>query len=54
MSTEQFALRVIPDRLTPIDQIPKDTPESLANLVISCFDFDPEKRPSFSHIYSKL
>jgi len=54
MSTEEFALRVIPDKLTPVSQIPKDTPESLANLVKRCFDFAPEKRPSFQEIYNAL
>jgi tyrosine-protein kinase Fer len=54
MTTEQFALRVIPDKLTPVSQIPKDTPKQLATLVASCFDFDPEKRPSFQTIYTSL
>ena len=54
MTTEEFALRVIPQKLTPKDQIPKDTPTELANLVASCFDMDPNKRPSFQEIYNSL
>jgi serine/threonine protein kinase len=54
MTTEAFALRVIPDKLTPVNQIPKDTPEPLASLVRQCFDMNPDKRPSFQTIYNAL
>lgn len=54
MTTEVFALRVIPEKLTPVNQIPRDTPETLANLVKQCFDLHPEKRPSFQTIYNSL
>ena len=54
MTTEEFALRVIPQKLTPINQIPKDTPADLANLVASCFNMDPEQRPSFQQIFKAL
>ena len=54
MTTEEFALQVIPKRLTPLNQIPKDTPQDLAKLVASCFDFDPDKRPSFHEIFISL
>ena len=54
MSTEEFALRVIPDKLTPVNQIPKETPTALADVVKRCFDFDPEKRPTFQEIYDTL
>ena len=50
MTTEEFALRVIPQKLTPINQIPKDIPAELANLVVKCFDMDPNQRPSFPQI----
>ncbi len=54
MQTDVFALRVIPEKLTPISQIPEDTPESLANLIKSTFDLNPEKRPTFDKIFSCL
>ena len=54
MTTEEFALRVIPQKLTPINQIPKDIPAELANLVAKCFDMDPNQRPSFPQIYNAL
>ena len=54
MTTEVFALRVIPQKLTPVSQIPKDTPEDLAALLRQCFDMNPDNRPSFSQIYSTL
>ena len=54
MSTQNFALKVIPERLTPVSQIPTDTPPVLADLLTRCFDFDPEKRPTFLQIYNSL
>jgi serine/threonine protein kinase len=54
MTTEQFALKVIPQKLTPLSQIPPGTPQPLASLVASCFDMEPENRPSFQQIYKSL
>jgi serine/threonine protein kinase len=54
MTTEEFALRVIPEKLSPINQIPTNTPEALANLVKKCFNLNPGQRPSFQEIFDSL
>lgn len=54
MTTEEFALRVIPEKLTPASQIPTNIPQNLQNLVLQCFDLNPSQRPSFQQIYDAL
>ena len=54
MTTEEFALRVIPEKLTPVSQIPRNTSIAFAILVKQCFDLEPSKRPSFQQIFHSL
>lgn len=54
MTTEEFAFRVLPEKLTPIDQIPSDTPDAIADIVKKCFCEEPEDRPDFQEIFNLL
>ena len=54
MTTEEFALRVLPEKLRPIKYIPEDTPAKLKELICQCLDFVPEKRPDFQTIFASL
>ena len=46
----EFAKRVLPEKLTVVDQIPAETPEFLAKLIKNCFQVDPRERPTFDKI----
>jgi len=54
LTTADFALRVFAEKLTLKNSIPPETPLFLKNIILKCFEVDPEKRPSFSEIHEIL
>ncbi len=54
MTTEEFAIRVLPDKLTPIGQIPNNIPPVLENLLKRCFTINPNQRPDFQEIFDVM
>lgn len=52
MSREEFYEKVVKDGLRP--EIGKKFPQDLSRLIQSCWDNDPQVRPSFQSIYLEL